>query len=934
MIRCISYRAAGLKLHCRIFLLILCFGWFKGHSQRPYSYWTFDEKEGLKDLMGANVFDAAHYKCEANFIEGGIAKGISLNKMDCPSITGGMRTKVKAKLTIEFLFNGDKFSFLCFPTPFLNIVFSYSFLQFRTNTIYNNEKEVDDWIIELNGTDRNSYNYISDGNWHHFVFIVDADAGEKQIWIDGILSERCSKKIKPNSTILLDDLDGFQFTDKIDEVALYNDRISTRLIAQHYDEFQRKLHYSFQINNKLLLPAAIGRKERPVIDTLDFAPGYPNYTIQAINQLQQFPLPRFARENPTHPNFPWMDITYLHRELPGNGGHGFGDLNPVKAVSISEELAKNWHYSIELPCYRSDSLFAMNEYKNPNSVAGALLKFANINPQYSTATVLMQAQINPTHAGFARGDCFMGAQDLPDNYYLQNGLNKPIIFEGKKWLSPRMPLDIIANDGKVSAFYLRQLKKYLNRPLDYINENGEIFGHLRPDELLKSDPTVGRQQTELKFNNAQYNGWFQFRIDSCYKAELLVGSGCTNSFYTLYDVSAANPEYWPDYNKRRNINTSVKGNHYSTPSFYPAFPENWINNTGSYNGYGVISRGRATEIALGDKLFAPFVSAGWSKEEKNIRPAQWLALLKSMVMLGADFFHVGYFNVTGSTGWPDGIGPNDPRGYIYQVTIPAYAQAIGSRFFDFLEAGNLLKQANSNDKIHQFRFKGQNENELIMVRQLGKKFLIYGSIQPNSNLKGNIPEKKLTSILLDGQHIQFEIRKQASMYFLDKSNVSNPVFFQIDAWQEATHPWYWSKQICIEAEMPDNLKYAEQRLVTEKPTNDPNDYSSYITFVRLGKTDKGLEYDFDPRKKQPLFCYVRARTSRGASIGAIKASIKKGKSVGLISNISKEWNWYEVKWNTGGENEMEAGAQTLILQLVEGEVDIDKILLAQEPLRQ
>lgn len=38
---------------------------------------------------------------------------------------------------------------------------------------------------------------------------------------------------------------------------------------------------------------------------------------------------------------------------------------------------------------------------------------------------------------------------------------------------------------------------------------------------------------------------------------------------------------------------------------------------------------RVSEIANGDILFSPFVSAGWSgKAERNMRPAQWLGLMK------------------------------------------------------------------------------------------------------------------------------------------------------------------------------------------------------------------------------------------------------------------------------------------------------------------
>ena len=43
------------------------------------------------------------------------------------------------------------------------------------------------------------------------------------------------------------------------------------------------------------------------------------------------------------------------------------------------------------------------------------------------------------------------------------------------------------------------------------------------------------------------------------------------------------------------------------------------------------------------------------------------------------------------------------------------------------------------------------------------------------------------------------IRRQGSMYVLD-TEASEPVFYQLDGWQQYEHPLYWSKEINIEAE--------------------------------------------------------------------------------------------------------------------------------------
>lgn len=901
-------------------------GQASSQTVKPLAYWTFDSQDPIADITGGKKMDLNSYKCQYSIVKGVSGKGIDLSACTGLAIPGVLPGNIQSALSIEFLAKGSRFRYECFPNPQLFIVFEYPYIQFITTTSTGGTVEKDNWIIKLDGGGKRSYDYYADGNWHHWVFTLDARAGVKKVYADGECPEGFSKDIKKGVSIVMEGGDAFSYTSMLDEVAFYNSILPEGLIAQHADEARSGSHYSYTAMAGKTAVAPRPMNKTGGYDPQDFAPGYPVYTSQATDQLKQFPLPRFARNNPTHPNFPWLDITYLHRELPEPGAKGFGTVNPAKAVELTEEMARNWHYSMELPCLRTDSGNAASAYGNPGTVPGALIRFANGHPQYPTATILMEAQINPSHAGYSRQDCFMNAQDLAGNYYLKDGSGKPVIYNGKKWLSPLMPLDIIQKDARVSTFYLRQLLKHLDRPMDYINENGELFGHMRPRELLEMDPAVKRQILASGLNNAQYNGWFQGRIDSCYKTEVIRGSGAAGAFFTFYNISATNPEYWPDYAVRRNTNTRIGNDHYSTPSFYPVTPSNWIDNQGAWNGYGTVARGRRTEIMLGDRLFAPFVSAGWDLEENNIRPAQWLALLKSMMMLGADFFHVGYFNVTGSSGWPDGKGPNDPRGYIYQVAMPAYTQAIASRCWDFLRSGVLLNPADTADKIGQFRFRGKKENELILVRKLDHRYLIYGSIQPNSNVKGNVPDKVTAEIELENETIRFEIRRQGSIYLLDKTNAQAPVFFQLDGWHEASHPWYWSKQFLLEAEMPDNYSYAEIPVATELSADRKNDLSQFVTYIRLQNVSKKFEFDLGPRQKSNFYCYILARANSDKS--SLATGLKGTNVISSCSISGRQWKWYLVKWPQSDAIELAPGPHTLVIQLQSGAVDIDKIMIS------
>ncbi|HEY8389002.1 MAG TPA: hypothetical protein VIK74_10385, partial [Parasegetibacter sp.] len=716
-------------------------------AQNPLAYWTFDNSNPLADIIKGSIADTARYHNQITVGAGSVGNGVFPATRDGLLVTSALPEKAQA-ITVEFMFKGNEFFFSTFPEPSFRLVAHYDYIQFTTTTVAKNVI-VDHWIVNLRGNGINSYNNLSDGNWHHVVFRVDGKTGTKQIWIDGQTNKLLTKEIHRFDFIQVQKASAFSRMEGLDEVAVYDTYLSDDLIKQHYLEVNNNRHYSFGSQN---LKASAGTAAVEIVDPKEFAPGYPDYTVQATDQLKTFPDPRYFPGHNLPRNFPWLDISYLHRELKGNGGMGLGQSNPQKAIELTDEMVKRWNYYAEIRCLRQDTVTALKTYNDPNTLEHALIKYANNNPSVPLAAVIMQVQNKPVHAGYKSHSPYVLSQELPDKYYLRDKTGKEIIYNNKKWITPLAPLDIVEYDANTTVTYLRQVAKVLKRPVDMLNDNGEVFGHMRTADLLNMDPDVVKLQTSKKWNVAELNGWFQYRMDSVYKNFILNKLGWKNTLFTIYNTSAVNSNYWPDYSFRRNTNSLFNGSHRSTPSFYPAFPWNWKLASGQYNGYGVIAEGRRKEIEMGDKLFAPFISAGWGLEENNIRPAQWLGLLKSMVMLGADFFHVGYFNVTGGGGWPNGKGPNDPRGYIYQVAMPSYAQAIASRVFPFIENGELLNpSADTSVRGFDYRFPAGNESHLVMVRKLGKKYLIFGTVQPNGNYIGNAPVIKPVSIKLENR---------------------------------------------------------------------------------------------------------------------------------------------------------------------------------------
>ncbi len=857
----------------------------------PFSFWSFNGFQPGKEQIKNRVLDTGYYKCSYTVTTGKVGSAIDLKNTNCTVVTGVMKSDISDQFTIEFLFKGTNLTFLTFSQQSLIVRFNYSGFLFRTtSTTSAGKSETDNFQVALKGAGKHAYNYYTDGNWHHLVFTASLKTGKKEIWVDGECPEGFSQNITTGKHFEFGTSDGFRNTDQIDELAFYSEVLPAALIRQHAAETETGQSYTFTINKKLKPAPRMAAQALPAVDPMEFAPGYPDYTVQATDQLKNFPLPRYNKRVALKRNMSWMDINYLHRELPGIGGKGFGKENPQKALELTEEMVKYWNYYIDIPILRTTAEAAAKLYGDFSKLPGILVDFANHNSQYPVSSILIEGQVRPVHAGFNAPRAFVTAQDLPEKYYLRDEKGNLVIWDKKKWLSPLIPFDIMEKDGQTSRFYLNQLLKYLNHPPALINENGEVFGHIRKESLLKQDSAVWVHYKKSGLTESQYSGRFQYRMDSVYRATIMKGIDPLSTHFSFYNVSAFNPAYWPDYVMRRELNRWDKSTVYPTPDFYPRWPDNWQNAKGAFNGYGTIATGRVTEIGLGDRLFSPFVSAGWGEEENNIRPAQWLSLLKAMVMLGADFFYTGYFNVTGAGGkWPNGAGPNDPRGYVYQIAMPAYAQAVKTWVPEFFDKGELLNPANPGDKINQFRFKGNAENELILVRKLGKQYLIYGSIQPNSNIKDNIPLKKETSIDLEGQTVSFEIRKQGSMYILDLSK-KDPVFYQLDKWHQEVHPYYWDHAVIQEAEVFSDSN-GKVKIISETDRGRPP-FDQAITFCEL---DSAGQLSFSPgQRHESSVLSIRARTASGQQ--DLLVYLDDIEPASRIKIENHKWQDYQIKW--------------------------------------
>ncbi len=510
------------------------------------------------------------------------------------------------------------------------------------------------------------------------------------------------------------------------------------------------------------------------------------------------------------------------------------------------------------------------------------------------------------------------------------------------------------DDGDRLKILIDNLDDYLNSgtnifTLAMISENNEYTLPTEDmDEILGSSPYV---DADLVPGEAALTNWFDYlgtykkEIDADHYQDLFLHE----NFYTNPIVHSTNtmllnygldgqPQYRFNYRQGRETQTvysTAGGNKYlSTPDFYPRAAFRWHERSvGPNHGIKWMSDCRNHELMFGDNRFAPFVSPGyWANdgyiddERTFIRPAQWLALLKNVGLMGVDFYHTFHTLKTDN--------PEPPAGYAWMASTPVYSQAILSRINDFLTSGELMagdivdntyynfydEQANLgytnyNTDGKTYRFNGGGPDILVTARQFQvsgsnvPRYVISGSVQSLSNALGNAPDEKVAEVDLDYpqtgvNNLKFNVRRQGSTYVYDKT-FSPYVFYQLDAWHENSHPERWSKDFYFEAEVYDNSSNVPTRVTVDNGTNgsiSDEDFTDFTTYITFPSGTAVADYNFNPRScpNGELYLWVKARIPSGSATVSYNFNYAGGTAVtGTIGCVnSSNWKWYRFAQNT------------------------------------
>ncbi|HEY6159730.1 MAG TPA: hypothetical protein VI112_00865, partial [Bacteroidia bacterium] len=621
-------------------------------------------------------------------------------------------------------------------------------------------------------------------------------------------------------------------------------------------------------------PGSNGKNVLPLSDnpdTLLFPAGFSVPRFSAIEQLRNYPSPRYLPGNGLMRLFNWMDPLFMG----GGGQKGITSRQAiVNAVELQEELALHWNYNIVIPNSRkTGSELALSSMSNP---CRAYIDLANKYPDIPLGVITFWMQIRPATAGFKYEKPLILTKNLDERFYIhyeQNG-------KSRKDVNFLLPDSLLAIDGQTQKYYLHTLLQHLTRPINMISENGEEPPGAELLKIMRADAQMQHLKDSLGIGDWKtFMSTQKLHMREQYISSFMNGlPELKNSFFSCYTVEGGPIDRF-DWSIMKKCTTPIHGNYYSTPDFYPRWPENWKEWKGPWHGWKWIAEGRKKEVADGDELFSPFVCAGWAYNPgEDIRPGQWLALLKSLAVAGAEFYYVGYFNLSKPF--------SDPGQYAWQAAMASYAQAVTSRFEKELKGGHLIRDENGNAILS---FNTGEPDVLVVVRKsnTGNRYVISASLQAFSN-SAPMPESKNVSVTFDGITLKLEARRQGSVYIYEKGDKGPDVFYQLDRWHEYTHPDWWTHDLLYEAEVNDNNTLST--VFTESYGNEKNDFTSFTSFVKLAP---GIAVRFTPVfKTEPgqQYLYLRARASAPVPV-YVKVN---GKEIALklkLPSTGKNWKW-------------------------------------------
>lgn len=620
-------------------------------------------------------------------------------------------------------------------------------------------------------------------------------------------------------------------------------------------------------------------------DHIEYPTGFEIGTvISPLEQIENFPKPRYAKNHSMERNYNWVSSIYLLGGIEHDSILSKEE-KISRVVAVQRELAEHWNYYFQLG---NSKKIANIKLKNKKTDAyAAFVDFANQHPEIPVSITTFWSQLNLKTIGDTQKAPYVRRQSLDDSFYMKGFKSH----SGFKILRYDVPDSLLLFDGLAQKYLFDKIGQILTRPINIINENGETRPHkpfkgkrLKLDESLNSN---FKKSGDANWQVFQAKKKFHFR--KTYRDQFISDTSLLkNTKFTWYAVDG-NERYHFNWEESKRISTPFGSNYYATPDLYPRWPSNWFKGKGAWHGWYWLETTRKTEIKAGDLFFSPYVAAGWDADpSRNIRPSQWLGLLKCMGPIGAEFYYTAFFNINKNK-------IADPKNYVWQLAMPSYAQAITSKYEKFFRTGNILK-----DKKGKYIVSYPNEsaeNVLVTVRQQENRkiYIIAAAIQPSKEKPKVTTLETRVGIFIEGDSISFTARKQGSVYLYNSEDENYPYFYQLDGWHEVGHPLRWSSKIEIEAELFDKSENIQFNTTTSNGTFE--DFTTSIsTLKELGSLyyecpcKNETEYDFEIRIK------VEAKSIKKKFINSFKLVLNQEiQNLKYQKSKQNDWTWLTVK---------------------------------------
>ena len=816
-------------------------------------------------------------------------------------------------ITIEFLLRPNAgFMRGGSSEPLPGVTFGVQGITWRVLTRTSAPQETRELFMSLGGAGVLAADYLwgapgkYDG-WHHIAASMDAKSGKLVFWIDGESQPSMQTTLIAASQVAaftvfdIDKREVVALYACLDEVAVYQQALPPSLIYQHFqDALVHHRPYSAADLGTPAPPPSVyptantseyyDLKEYPPGTQLPSPAGTNNTaSVEAtcVQQLHSVPPPRFNKssiaEYFTPFNFNWMDPHYMA---------GASDVDPEirlnntnMTVALQRVMAEKFRYGLLKQGLR---LGTADKPWVPNAADNATFALANSHPEWPFNTIC-------PFGGIFRNET------KPDGCYLQNAKGQFIQVTGavvapggRKSIRPMSktmaeaegcPDSIWAEEGeRIRDFGFKPLAQYLTRPLNVINLDGEVFvdvDHPAEDYKFIHDPKV-----VADFNASGSPNWLTYwstwrvrltkaatdpyMLDSGLRAGVLKGA-----YLTMYQVQGTD-NYFGNWTQTREIGSPMPAGsnrsatmRFSTTDMYMTDPSMWWQCGGSNHAICWVDMSRQSELEQGDRLFSPFMAAGWSgKAEHNTRPAQWLGLLKLVAAWGAEWFYAGFFNVHEDF---HGRMPGSSQ-WCWQGMMPAYAQATFTQVAPFVYDGALVLADENTTLAMKTDGKGYTYSPLLwagqpnimaIARRFDDVFLLTLAAQRNSNAALNLLNKnasatiRVPGLTVGGVDAVLSVtaRLQGSVYLFRDDTEGSPVMYQVDSWHKASHPMYWphdtasaGEATTVEAELfSGHLSHrgaSVMRTLQARGSNE-GDYRGFRTYVDLGAAARlgvALEY--------------------------------------------------------------------------------------------